>query len=244
MHDLAMNRNKVVVLLQPNGDVVQSPVSVWTFRASVLGILALMVFSLIITYLLLFLAVGIATAQQPVPVQAAPQPVNLTMEDQFNRKADLADLRGHVVILVYGDKDAKDTCRQLGESLHVCWHPDAKGQQPKQAQAAPVIPLENLKPGQVSTNVVVVPVACCGKVPGLVHKLICNDIAKKSPDVVVWLDFADSMKGMFGLTPNQANLVVFDAVGRLQMKINGTPDQPKMDKLVKVVQDLRYDAVR
>jgi hypothetical protein len=52
------------------------------------------------------------------------------------------------------------------------------------------------------------------------------------------------MKGMFGLMPNQANLVVFDAAGRLQMKINGTPDQPKMDNLVKVVQDLRYEAVR
>ncbi len=52
------------------------------------------------------------------------------------------------------------------------------------------------------------------------------------------------VKGMFGLTAGQANLVVFDASGRPQMKINGTPEQSKMDNLVKVVQGLRYDALK
>lgn len=198
----------------------------------------------LIASLAVFLGAALAAAQQPAPIQPAPQPVSLELEDQFNRKANLADLRGQVAILVYGDKDAKDSCRQLGEALHVCWHPDAKGQMPAKAQAAPVVPLENLKAGQVSTNVVVVPVACCGKVPGFVHRVICNDIAKKSPDVVVWLDFADSMKGMFGLTPGQANVVVFDATGRLQLKINGIPDQAKMDSMVKMVQELRYEALK
>jgi hypothetical protein len=168
-------------------------------------------------------------------MQTPPPAVNLVLEDQFNRKADLSALRGQVVILVYGDKKGTDTCRQLGESLH---------KPPAKAQAAPVVPLENLKPGQVSTNVVVVPVACCGKVPGFVSAAIRNQIAKGSPDVVVWLDFADSMKNMFGLTAGEANMVVFDASGCLRMKINGTPDQPKMDALVKGVQDLRYEAVK
>jgi hypothetical protein len=194
--------------------------------------------------MLAILAVGVATAQQPAPMRAAPQPVDLVLEDQFERKADLADLRGHVVILVYGDKRATDNCRQLGESLHICWHPDAKGQPPTKAQAAPVVPLENLLPGQVSTNVVVVPVACCGKVPGPIQRVIRNQIAKGSPDVVVWLDFTDNLKGMFGLTAGEPNLLVFDVAGRLKMKINGTPDQPTMDRLVKAVQGLRYDAVK
>jgi hypothetical protein len=241
MNAVTVNRDNCAASSQSIAVPTGGSISMLARRATVPSLLAGAIIGLVIAYLL---GVGIATAQQPVPMPAAPQPVSLTLEDQFNRKTDLADLRGHVVILVYGDKDAKDTCRQLGESLHVCWHPDAKGQPPAKAQAAPVVPLENLKHGQVSTNVVVVPVACCGKVPGFVHKVICNDIAKKSPDVAVWLDFTDSMKGMFGLTPNQANVVVFDAAGRLQMKINGTPDQPKMDKLVKVVQDLRYDALK
>ena len=100
------------------------------------------------------------------PPAAAPKAVELVMEDQFERKTDLADLRGNVVILVYGDRKGTDACRTLGEQLHVCWHPTAKGQLPAKAQAAPVVPLEGLKPGQVSPNVIVVPVACCGKVPG------------------------------------------------------------------------------
>jgi hypothetical protein len=182
-----------------------------------------------------------AAAQPPA---AAPKPVELALEDQFDRKVDLADLRGSVVILVFGDRKGTDTCRALGEQLHVCWHPDAKGQPPAQAQKAPVLPLPGLKPGQVAPNVVVVPVACCGKPPAAIRGAITKQIAKGSPDVVVWLDFADTMKGLFGLTPGEANVAVIDTQGVARMKLNGVIDQPAMDKLVKAVQAIRGEAVR
>jgi hypothetical protein len=184
---------------------------------------------------------SVAVAQPPA---ALPKPTELVLEDQFDRKADLAELRGSVVVVVYGDRKATEMCKTVGESLHVCWHPDAKGQPPLKAQAAPVVPLDNLKPGQVSPNVLVVPIATCGKVPGPVQKIIRTQIAKASPDAVVWLDFADTMKTMFGQTAGEPNLAVFDAEGRLRLKLNGTPDQTAMDKLVKTVQELRYEAVR
>jgi hypothetical protein len=187
-----------------------------------------------------FLVVAATFAQQP----AVPKPTELVLEDQFDRKADLADLRGQVVILVYGDRKATDLCKTVGESLHVCWHPDAKGQPPAKAQAAPVVPLSGLKPGQVSPNVVVVPVACCGKVPGPVHKIIRTQIAKASPDTVVWLDVGDTLKGMFGQTASEPNLVIFDAAGQFRMKVNGNPDQATMDKIVETVQGLRAEAVK
>ena len=190
---------------------------------------------------LLALAASAVVAQPPA---AMPRPTELVLEDQFDRKADLAELRGSVVVIVYGDRKATEMCKTVGESLHVCWHPDAKGQPPLKAQAAPVVPLENLKPGQVSPDVLVVPVATCGKVPGPVQKIIRTQIAKASPDAVVWLDFGDTLKGMFGQTAGEPNLAVFDAEGRLRMKLNGTPDQPTMDKLVKTVQELRVEAVR
>lgn len=183
----------------------------------------------------------LAAAAQP---PAMPRPTELVLEDQFDRKADLADLRGQVVILVYGDRKANDLCKTVGESLHVCFHPEAKGQPPAKAQAAPVVPLEGLKPGQISPNVVVVPVACCGKVPGVVQKPIRTQIAKAVPDSVVLLDFSDTMKGMYGLTAGQPNVVVFDTAGRMRMKHNGTPDQAAMDKLTAAVQEMRYEAVR
>jgi hypothetical protein len=186
----------------------------------------------------------LATAAVAQQSTTTPKPAELVLEDQFERKADLADLRGQVVILVYGDRRATDLCRTVGESLHVCWHPDAKGQPASKAQAAPVVLLDNLKPGQVSPNVVVVPVACCGKVPGAIKGTIRSQIAKAIPDSVVWLDFGDTLKGMFGQTAGEPNLAVFDAEGRLRMKINGTPDQAAMDRLTKAVQGLRYEAVK
>jgi hypothetical protein len=185
-------------------------------------------------------ALGWSAAAQP----PAAVPADLVLEDQFDRKADLADLRGQVVVLVYGDRKATDPCRAVGEALHVRWHPDAKGQPPAKARAAAVLPLDGLKPGQVSPDVTVVPVACCGKVPGPVKALIRGQVAKASPDAVVWLDFADTLKATYGQSAGEPNLLVFDAAGRLRMKVNGTPDQPTMDRITKVVQELRYEAVK
>jgi hypothetical protein len=193
--------------------------------------------------LTLALATSLVLAQPPVATPA-PQPVDLVLEDQFDRKANLTTLRGQVVILVYGDRKATELCRSVGESLHVCWHPTAKDQPPAKALTAPVVPLENLKPGQVSPNVAVVPVACCGKVPGPIRGTIRSQIAKAVPDTVIWLDFADTMKSMFGQTTGEPNVVVFDVEGRLRMKINGTPDQATMDRLTRTVQELRYEAVK
>jgi hypothetical protein len=191
-----------------------------------------------------FAFVVIAPLDAQPPAAPAPKAVELVLEDQFERKTDLADLRGNVVILVYGDRKGTDACRTLGEQLHVCWHPTAKDQPPAKAQAAPVAPLDGLKPGQASPNVIVVPVACCGKVPAAVRPAIRNGVAKGSPDVVVWLDYADTMKGMFGLTAGETNVVVIDATGVARMKFNGVIDQPAMDKLVKTVQAVRYEAVK
>lgn len=179
-------------------------------------------------------------AAQPVP----PKAVELVLEDQFERKTDLADLRGNVVLLVFGDRKGTDACRELGERLHVCWHPGAKGQPPEKARAAAVVPLEGLKPGRASPNVLVVPVACCGKVPAAIRPAIGKQIAKASPDVVVWLDYADAMKAQFGLTAGETNVAVIDATGRLRAKYNGTIDQSNMDALVKTVQGLRYEAAK
>ncbi|MBX9579168.1 MAG: hypothetical protein K2X87_02580 [Gemmataceae bacterium] len=189
------------------------------------------------------------TAQPPAggvtPASAsAPQPVALTLEDQFDKPAALADHRGAVVILVYGDRKGTDACKALGEQLHVWWHPTAQGLPPALAQAAPVVGLDGLAPGQAAPDVRVIPVACCGKVPGPVRGVIRSQVAKGSPEVPVWLDFADTMKTGFGLTAGEPNLAVFDAAGRLRMKVNGTPGQAALDRLVKAVLGLRADGVR
>ena len=50
------------------------------------------------------LMVSLAFAQQPV----MPKPAERVPEDQFERKASHTELRGKVVILVYGDRRAND----------------------------------------------------------------------------------------------------------------------------------------
>ena len=189
--------------------------------------------------LALLVSAAVAAAQPP-----APQPVPLVLEDQFEMLAALADLRGSVVVLVYGDRKGTDACKALGEQLHVLWHPTAKGLPPAEAKAAPVVGLDGLAPGQSAPDVRVVPVACCGKVPGPVRGVIRSQVAKGSPDVPVWLDFGETMKTGFGLTAGEPNVVVFDAAGRLRMRVNGTPDQAALDRLVKAVQGLRAEAAR
>jgi hypothetical protein len=184
----------------------------------------------------LFALAGVAVAQPP-------EPAALVLEDQFDRKADLSAYRGAVVILVYGDHRGTDACKTLGEQLHVCWHPDAKGQPPAKAQAAPVVGLDGLPPGKAAPDVRVIPVACCGKVPGPIRGVIRTQIARGAPDVPVWLDFADTMKASFGLTAGEPNLVVFDATGRPRGKVNGAPDAATLEGVVRTVQQLRAEAV-
>ena len=179
-----------------------------------------------------------AFAQPP----AASMPVALALENQFDQPTNLADHRGSVVVLVYGDRKGTEACRTLGEQLHVCWHPDAKGQPPAKAQAAAVVPIQGVVPGQPSPDVRVIPVACCGKIPSAIRGTIRTQLAKAAPDVPVWIDFGDTMKATFGLTASEPNVAVFDASGRLRMKINGTPDQAALDRLVKAVETLRSEA--
>ncbi len=188
-----------------------------------------------------------ASAQAPVVPAAAskvaePKPVELVLEDQFGRRAELGTLRGHVVVLVFGDRKGTDACKEYGEQLHVLFHPAAKGQTPDKARTAPVVPLAGVPEGKKSPEVVVVPVACAGSVPGLVKDVIRNQIKKASPDVTVWLDFSGAMEEKFGLRAGQPNLAVIDAAGRLRMKVNGTPDQATGEKLVQTIQNLRAEA--
>jgi len=168
--------------------------------------------------------------------------VELILEDQFSRRQDLASYRGDVVVLVYGDRKANDECRVLGEKLHVLFHPTAAGLTPAKARSAPVATLPGVAEGKRSPDAVVLPVAAAGSVPGVVKDLIRSSVKKASPDVPVWLDFTGTMEKQFTLKAGQPNVVVFDGLGKLRLRINGTPDQAALDKLLQTIQNLRAEA--
>jgi hypothetical protein len=185
----------------------------------------------------LLLAIALSAA-------ADPKPVELTLEDQFGQQQEPKAYRGKIVVLVYGDRKATDACRSIGESIHVAFHPTAKGLAPKEARQAPVVALPNVPAGKASPEVFVVPVACTGKVPGVVKSMLQGQIKKASPDVPVWLDTTDAMSGTFGLTTGEPNLVVLDAAGFARHIVNGTPDAKKLQAVAQIIQDLRAAAVK
>ena len=62
------------------------------------------------------------------------------------------------------------------------------------------------------------------------------------PDVPVWLDFTGVMEREFTLRPGEPNVVLFDAQGRLRLKVNGALDQKALDKVLQTAQNLRAEA--
>ena len=180
----------------------------------------------------------IAIAQKP----EAPKPVDLSFEDQFEAKHSVADFKGKVVILVYGDRNGIEASKELGEKLHVAFHPTAKGLPPEKAKLAPVAALPGLAEGKVSPEVVVVPVACAGSVPGPIKTLIRRGLKKDAAETPVWIDFGTVMADKFAVKEAQPNIAVLDADGYLRLKVNGTPDKATYDKILQTTQNLRAEA--
>ena len=184
--------------------------------------------------------VGTLAAQAPVPQQ--PPMIELALSDQFEQLQNLNNHRGHVTVLLYGDRTGMPANRELGEKLHTEFHPQAKGMTPVEARKVPPRPLANLPADKVSPNVYVLPVACIGQVPKLVQTIIRNQIKKGSPDVPVWLDFEDRMKTTFGLTASVPNIVVIDAWGRMRFRAAGPLDAATYQRLTQVIEYLRQEA--
>jgi hypothetical protein len=177
-------------------------------------------------------------------VRSAPPPAPaIVMEDQCEQVHELAHHRGDVVVLIYGDRRSAAASRALGEWLHVTFHPAARGLPPAQARRMPVRPLPGLPAGARSPDVLAIPVACVGPVPGLVRKVIRAQVRSGSPDVPVWLDFADQMKRRFGLQPGVPNLVVFDAAGRARYQAAGTLSAEQRNELLRLIERARQDIV-
>ena len=185
----------------------------------------------------LFCYCSIAIAQKP----ETNKPVELSFEDQFEMKHSVADHKGKVVILVYGDRTGIEACKELGEKLHVVFHPTAKGRTPEKAKLAPVVALAGVAEGKVSPEVVVVPVACAGSVPGPVKTLIRRGLKKDAAETPVWIDFGTAMADKFAMKEGQPNIAVLDADGFLRLKVNGSPDKATYDKILQTTQNLRAE---
>jgi hypothetical protein len=193
--------------------------------------------------------VGMAVLSSALSARAqdkTPQPIvpDIVMEDQFEKRHDVRDHRGDVVVLIYGDRKSADANKALGATLHVAFHPTAKGLPPAQARKAPVVPIPGLAPGARHPDVLAIPVACVGKVPALVRAIIRSQIRSGSPEMPVWLDFADTMKCRFAFQPGVPNVVVLDTFGRFRYAAGGPPTPEGTQRLIGIIEALRREVVK
>jgi hypothetical protein len=182
-------------------------------------------------------------AERGIGQQPTPTVPTVALQDQFEQWHNVTAHRGDIVVLIYGDRKSADANKQLGELVHVHFHPSAKGQQPAQARKAPVRPVPDQPPGTRTPDVLAIPVACVGKVPALVRRLIRSQIRRASPEVPVWLDFEDVLEGQFPFSAGVPNVVVLDAAGRFRYAASGAPTPQGTTRLLEVIEGLRREAV-
>jgi hypothetical protein len=188
----------------------------------------------------LFAAGATLLAQTPARVVV---PV-LSMEDQFGTIHDVKQHRGEVLVLIYGDNGSIKANRDLGERLHVHYHPSAKGLPPAQAQKAPVKPVPGAPKEARSPNVRTVPIACFKTKMGEVAQSIARGMIRNgAPDVPVWLDFHSLMKTQFPFKESMPNVVVLDTQGRYRYAAAGQPTVEGVERLIAVIDQLRQEAV-
>jgi hypothetical protein len=167
----------------------------------------------------------------------------VVLEDQFEKVHDVRQHRGDVVVLIYGDRASADANKALGERLHVYFHPTAKGRPPAQARKAPVRPVPGAEAGMGSPDVLAIAVACIGPVPALVKGFIRGQFRRASPDVPVWLDFQDLMKGQFPFKAGVPNVVVLDTQGRYRYAAAGKPTAQGLEKLFAAIEQMRREGM-
>lgn len=185
----------------------------------------------------------VAAVTLTAPLAAEPQKPTLSLPDQFERKHDLAQWRGDVLVILYGDRDGMPANKGLGEKIQLHYHPGASDLPPTQAHRAPVSPLPGLKDGQRSPDVKVVPIVCFGRTPAAIKAIIRSRVRKESPESPVLLDFEGKTAGQFGLKEDEPNLAVIDAAGQLRMRSAGELDAGAYAKLLALIDALRKEAV-
>ncbi|RLS39022.1 MAG: hypothetical protein DWH82_06715 [Planctomycetota bacterium] len=179
---------------------------------------------------------------QVVKLRAQKAPA-FVMADQYERDHRCAECPGDVLVLIYGDRESSDFNKQLGEMIHLAFHPGAKSLPPEKARQAAPSPLPGQPSGGRCPDVKAVPVAVIGKAPNLVKTLLRNEFRKACPDCAVWMDFDGSMKQSFGLAPGVPNLVVIDGSGQVRMAAGGKLTREHLQELVDGIQQLRHEAV-
>jgi hypothetical protein len=178
----------------------------------------------------------------PIPAAEPPPKASISLDDQFEHKRDVAEFRGDVVIILYGDREGTDTNKLLAERINAFLHPPiSKGRISARAAPPAILPVDSKQKGPLF-EVRIVPVMCVGKSTDVIKNYTRQRVRKESPDAMVLIDFENKIKEEYGLKAGETNMLLIDAAGRLRMKINGDLDPGTYKKVLRAIDILRHEA--
>ena len=148
----------------------------------------------------------------------------LTFEDQDGRKLALADLRGRVAILVYGDR--------RGLEQHVAWGKrldgDLRARTEYRAHDAPVT-----RPVQI------VAVAQMGGIPDAFRPMLRALLrGHVEAGYSLWLDWDDRMSALFGSRAAVSTVVVVDRAGAVRLVVSGPAEGAPYQAVARLLEHL------
>jgi hypothetical protein len=158
---------------------------------------------------LLVCALAVA-AGAGVPSRTLPP---LELEDQEGRTLSLATLRGRVVVLVYGTRDAVADSIAWGRRLQAEVHDTSEPR-----------PLE------------IVAVAQMGGIPDRFQGIVRAALRQRTPaSFSLWLDWEDRMSTLFGRHKSLPTVVVADRDGQVRLVVVGRADGAPWDAVTELL---------
>jgi hypothetical protein len=157
-----------------------------------------------------------------VHVSAAPLTLpSLSLQDQEGRRLDLRDLRGRVVVIVYGTRDRVDEHIGWGRRLEQALIAHGAYRATDSAEDRPVR---------------ILALAQMGGVPSAFRTIIRTVVRRHTPgDFSLWLDWDDRMRAHFGDGGAASSVVIADRASRVRLVTTEPPTDAAVAHVVGAV---------
>jgi hypothetical protein len=165
------------------------------------------------------LAIAVHVRAEPVTLPA------LTLQDQESRHLELGDLRGRVVIIVYGTRARVDDHTTWGRRLDLSLIAHGAYRATDALEQRPVR---------------ILALAQMGGIPSSFRPIIRTVVRQHTPaDFSLWLDWDDRMSVLFGADPARSSVVVADRAGRVRLVTTESSSDAAVARVVEVVLGLQ-----
>jgi hypothetical protein len=171
------------------------------------------------------LGIVLALLAAGVHVSAAPATLPpLALQDQEGRHLRLDDLRGRIVVVVYGTRERVDE--------HIAW-----GRRLERTLVEHRAYTATDAPEHRPVRILAL--AQMGGIPSAFRALVRSVVRQHTPqDFSLWLDWDDRMSARFGAGGARSSVVVADGAGRVHLAMTESPSDAAVARVVALVLEL------